>query len=76
MCANSLPLVSFSPCRRDLHAKVRIEILIGHVALCKSMYIYLPGEGKLREERDEGREEGGQRERERETSRMEGHGAK
>jgi len=40
------------------------------------MYIYLPGEGKLREERDEGREEGGQRERERETSRMEGHGAK
>jgi len=30
------------------------------------MYIYLPGEGKLREERDEGREEGGERERERE----------
>jgi len=32
------------------------------------MYIYLPGEGKLREERDEGREEGGERERERDVA--------
>lgn len=56
VCANPLAS-SFSPCRRDLHAKVRVEILIGHAALCKSMCTPA-GTGRATE-RERGREKDG-----------------
>lgn len=51
MCAQTaLPFASsFSPCRRDLHAKVRVEILIGRTALCVNLCIHLPWKERMRD---------------------------
>lgn len=55
---------SFSPRRRDLHAKVRAEILIGRAALYKSTYTPAEKTGKKERETCETEQE---RERDRES---------